>query len=47
MKSSATETRRGGDSTFHMPPSSALFSLVASFVFALIVMLVLLVISAR
>ncbi|HUK46920.1 MAG TPA: hypothetical protein VLW06_04985 [Terriglobales bacterium] len=35
------------DSSFHMPPSSAMFSLAASFVFALIVMLVLLAISTR
>lgn len=46
MKSS-TPLRRRGDSTFHMPPSAAMFSLAASFVFALIVMLVMLAISAR
>ena len=46
MKSS-TPLRRRGDCTFRMPPSTAMLSLLASFVFALIVMLVLLVISAR
>ena len=38
---------RRGDRFFHMPPGSAMFSLVASFVFALVVMLFLLVVSAK
>jgi len=46
MKHLAQLSRRG-DRFFHMPPASAMFSLVASFVFALVVVLVLLVVSAK
>lgn len=46
MKNS-TPLRTEGDRTFHVPPSGAMFSLVASLVFALIVLLFVLVMSAR